>query len=95
MNTPTDRSSAAYRVPFTVERHGRRIVLRNMSDERIEALSLTMHGGGVVGTSSPSSLIPGQAIEIWVSGRELARSSILVVRWFRPNGDEYLWRLSF
>jgi hypothetical protein len=45
--------------------------------------------------SAPATLEPGDALEIVISGADLARDTIALVRWFRPNGQEYLWRVSF
>jgi hypothetical protein len=30
-----------------------------------------------------------------ISGHDLAKDTIGVIRWFRPNDQEYLWRVSF
>jgi hypothetical protein len=86
----------AYPVPFRVERgagHLYRIV--NVGPEIVHGVALTLHGGGVMGASAPSTLRPGEVLEVAVAGRNLARSAIMVVRWFRPDGAEYLWRISF
>ena len=86
----------AYPVPFRVERgagHVYRIV--NVGDEAVHGVALTLHGSGVMGASAPSTLHPGEVLEVIVAGRSLARSAIMVVRWFRPDGEEYLWRISF
>jgi hypothetical protein len=45
--------------------------------------------------STPSTLQPGESLEVMISGRDLARSTVLLVRWFRSTGEEYLWRVSF
>lgn len=89
-------NNLAYPVPFRVERgagHVYRII--NESSETVHGVALTLHGSGVMGASSPSTLAPGDALEVTVAGRNLARSTILVVRWFRPDGREYLWRIAF
>ena len=46
--------------------------------------------GQVVG-----SVAPGDVIETRVRGRDLERSTSLVVRWFREDDEEYLWRIAF
>jgi len=38
---------------------------------------------------------PEHGIEVTVAGRDRPRDTILVIRWFRPDGVEYLWRVSF
>jgi hypothetical protein len=86
----------AYAVPFTLERcPGHRYRLRNAGNEVLRGITLTLHGVGMMSSSVPSTLDPGQSLEVTVAGRDLARSTILVVRWFRPDDVEYLWRISF
>jgi hypothetical protein len=58
-------------------------------------VTFTLHGPGMMPVSAPASLEPGEALEIAISGTDLARNTIGVVRWFRPDGVEYLWRVSF
>lgn len=84
----------AYRVPFRFER-GRTHVLRNVSDEEVYGVTFYLHGGGVMAATAPARLAPGHGVEIVIAARDLARSTILVVRWFRFDGLEYLWRVSF
>ena len=87
----------AYRVPFVFRRDpaSRSYRIENRSDEILDGVALTLHGGGVLGASAPALLRPSETLEVSIAGQKLARDSILVVRWFRPNGDEYLWRVSF
>jgi hypothetical protein len=88
---------SAYPVPFHIERDAgpRRYLLTNNGPEPVEGVALSLLGAGVMPASVPSTLQPGETLEISISGRDLARSTVLVVRWFRPNGEEYLWRVSF
>ncbi len=90
------RRPVAYRVPFELER-GPATLYRftNVSAEPLTGVSLTLHGSGVMAANAPVSLAPGDALEVDIAGRNLARDTILVVRWFRPDGVEYLWRVSF
>lgn len=86
----------AYPVPFRVHRDGAptyRIV--NVSAETVHGVAVTLHGAGVMGASSPCTLGPLETLEVIVAGRDLARRAIMVVRWFRADGEEYLWRISF
>ncbi len=88
---------SAYPVPFRIERDTgpRRYLLTNGGPEPVEGVTLSLLGAGVMPASAPSTLQPGETLEVSISGRDLARSTILVVRWFRPTGEEYLWRVSF
>jgi hypothetical protein len=91
----------AYRVPWLFERgdgsHRPRncFALRNLGDERLSAVSVNLYGSGIMPASAPATLEPGDSLEIVISGHDLAKDTIGVIRWFRPNGQEYLWRVSF
>jgi len=84
-------------VPFRLEREPALNVYRiiNAGDEPVHGLTLTLHGAGLMRASIPSLLPPKHALEVTVMGHDLPRNTILVVRWFRPDGVEYLWRVSF
>ncbi|MBN9238388.1 MAG: hypothetical protein BGO97_01790 [Micrococcales bacterium 70-64] len=84
----------AYRVPFRLERRPPEYRLVNEGDEPVHGVAVTVHGAGMLAANSPAKLQPGEALEVTISGERLERASILVVRWFRPDGVEYLWRAS-
>ncbi|MDO7881382.1 hypothetical protein [Antiquaquibacter soli] len=89
-------SDFAYRVPLVVHRGAARLYrFTNVSAEVLRGVTLTLHGSGVMGANAPATLRPGETLEVDIAGRTLARDSILVIRWFRPSGEEYLWRVSF
>ena len=87
----------AYRVPFRVERDDAlgRYRLVNTSREVVHGVSFTVHGSGVMAVSPPRIVRPGYGVEVTIISANRARDTILVVRWFRPNGVEYLWRVAF
>lgn len=87
----------AYRVPFRLERDAVRGTCRliNTSNEVVRGASFTLHGSGVMAVSAPALLPPGHGVEVSIAAADLAHSTILVVRWFRPDGVEYLWRVAF
>lgn len=90
------RRPLAYRVPFALERGPATLYrLTNTSRETVSGVCLTLHGSGVMSANAPVSLSPGDALEVDIAGRNLSRDAILVVRWFRPDGVEYLWRIAF
>ncbi|MGA1838029.1 hypothetical protein VD659_13975 [Herbiconiux sp. 11R-BC] len=66
-----------------------------MSEEPLRGLSFTLLGSGLMRATAPLLLVPGQEIRLHIRGSSLPRSAVLIIRWFRPNGDEYLWRVSF
>jgi hypothetical protein len=87
----------AYAVPFRIERDTgpRRYLITNRGAEPVQGVTLSLLGAGLMPASAPSTLQPGETLEVTISARDLARSTVLVVRWFRPSGEEYLWRVSF
>jgi hypothetical protein len=96
-NNSSDTTDPAYPVPFVVERDSgpRRYVITNTGRERLEGITMSLVGAGVMPASAPAALDPGESLEVLISARDLARSTVLIVRWFRPSGEEYLWRVSF
>ena len=87
----------AYAVPFRVDRsrapHHYRLI--NVGHEPIHALRVSLLGSGVMLPVSALRVAPGGDVTITVRGRDLPRTAVLVVRWFRPDGEEFLWRVSF
>ena len=55
---------------------------------------MSYKGGSRLRVSAPSSVLPGEAIRASVTGPDTARDTVLVVRWFPPDGREYLWQIS-
>src|ERR1700679_1620449 len=86
---------SAYRVPWNFERGDGHYCLRNLGVERLTAVTFNLYGSGIMPASAPATLEAGDSLEIVISGRDLAKDTIGLVRWFRPNGQEYLWRVSF
>ncbi|MCU1507744.1 MAG: hypothetical protein JWR53_368 [Glaciihabitans sp.] len=87
----------AYRVPWAFDREPEagRYALRNLGQEVLGGVTLALFGAGVMPVSAPATLAPGDVLELSISGHDLARDTVGVVRWFRPSGQEYLWRVSF
>jgi hypothetical protein len=88
-------SESAYRVPWLFARAPGHYSLRNLGSEALTAVTFNLYGAGVMPATAPATLYSGDVLEIAISGNDLARDTIGVVRWFRPNGQEYLWRVSF
>ncbi len=95
--TPYETESTAYPVPLRLDRRDapRSYELVNTSDEPLRGLSFSLLGAGLMRASAPLLLHPGQSVRLRISGATLPEFAVLIVRWFRPNGDEYLWRVSF
>lgn len=86
----------AYRVPFTVDRsRAPWYELHNRSAERVRGVSLSMLGSGRLLWGLPTALEANDYLRFAVHGDDIARDSVLLVRWFRPTDEEYLWRVSF
>ena len=94
-------TDSAYRVPWLFERGNGSsapqncFTLRNLGPERLAAVTFNLYGSGVMPVSAPATLEAGDELQIVISGHDLAKDTIGLVRWFRPNGQEYLWRVSF
>jgi hypothetical protein len=94
-------TESAYRVPWQFERGDGLAMpvncfrLRNLGPERLTGVTFNIYGSGIMPSSAPSTLEPSDALEIMISGAELSRDTIGLVRWFRPDDQEYLWRVSF
>lgn len=87
---------AAYRVPWQVDRrHAPIYRLVNVGPEPLWGVSLTLSGSAVMRATPPRRLVPGECLAVTVRGRDIERDTVLIVRWFRPSGEEYLWRVSF
>jgi hypothetical protein len=85
-----------YRVPFLFDRsRAPAYRLVNIGAERLRGVSVALVGSGVMSPVMPGALEPTEAIELRVRGDHLERDATLLVRWLRPNGEEYLWRVCF
>ncbi|WP_240183668.1 hypothetical protein [Leifsonia aquatica] len=86
----------AYRVPWHVDRSTAphyRIV--NTSREVLRGVSICIAGSARLHLSGPTSVRPGESVRASLSGGDPARDTLLVVRWFPPDGREYLWQIAF
>jgi hypothetical protein len=93
---PILRRRTAYRVPWRVERESApHYRIRNMGDDTLRGVTLSVFGTSRLRVAAPAVVHPGAAIHATVSGHDPARDTILVVRWFAPDGVEYLWQVSF
>jgi len=86
----------AYPVPWLfIREHAPTYGVKNGSLETLRHVSFSLIGPGAVPAHAPVSVEPGGIAWVPISGSELARATLLVVRWRRENGDEYLWRAAF
>jgi hypothetical protein len=88
-------SQIAYRVPFVVDRSRApyRYRILNRSTEMLDAMHIMVLRSGATLPMSTRRLPPGTALTFAPAADRVGRSDVVVVRWFRPNGDEYLWRV--
>ena len=88
--------SIAYRVPWRIDRrHAPTYRLVNTGSEPLWGVSLSLSGSAMMRATAPKRLIQGECLTVTVRGRDIARDTVMIIRWFRPSGDEYLWRISF
>ncbi|NEM90561.1 hypothetical protein [Galbitalea soli] len=85
----------AYRVPWHFAQAEAHYRLRNTGAETLSGVTFWLFGSGVMPASAPATLHPGDALHLHITGSDLARDTIGIVRWFRLDGTEYLWRVSF
>ena len=94
--TPLSPLRIANSLPGTVERSGApHFRLVNTSSEELRGVTVSIAGSASLRVSSPSSIRPGEAVRASLHGGDAARDTLLVVRWFPPDGREYLWQVSF
>ena len=87
----------AYRGPVVVDRARAplRYYLVNRSQEPLEGVRLSLLGSGQMLPVSSRRMQPGGIVAFAADSAGLSRTSVVIVRWFRPDGDEYLWRITF
>lgn len=84
----------AYRVPWHVDRTAPpQYRLVNTGPHILRGVTVSVSGRARLRVSAPTSVHPGDAVAATVTGRELERNTVLVVRWFPPDGREYLWHV--
>lgn len=89
-------AAVAHPVPWQVDRSAPPLYrLINTSRDVLRGVTVQIAGRSRLTVSSPAAVAPGDAVGATVTGHDLARDTILVVRWFRPDGTEYLWNVSF
>ncbi|MFP3464883.1 hypothetical protein [Leifsonia sp. SIMBA_070] len=85
----------AYPVPWSVDRttppHYR---LVNGGRETLHGVTVSIAGSSRLRVSAPCSVLPGESVLASVTGPHPSRDTVLVVRWFPPDGREYLWQIS-
>jgi hypothetical protein len=95
---PEDPGAPAYAVPWAFDRsQGPPLfTLTNAGREVLHAISLHLLGSGTMLCRAPITMRPGESVRVLLRhDHDLALDTVLVVRWFRPDGGEYLWRVSF
>ncbi len=96
--SPEAARPPAYAVPWFFDRsQGPPLfTLTNAGREVLHAISLHLLGSGTMLCRAPITMRPGDSVRMVLRhDSDLALDTVLVVRWFRPDGGEYLWRVSF
>lgn len=87
---------AAYRVPWRIDRsRDPWFTLVNESDETLRAVHLILSGDGRLMWNPLLRVPPGGEVRFVLQADDPARDCVACVRWFRANGDEFLWRIAF
>jgi hypothetical protein len=95
-SSATQTTTVAHRVPWEVDRSAPPLYrLVNTSGEVLHGVTVSISGRSRLSVSAPSAVVPGAAVDATVTGPDIEADTILVVRWFRPDGTEYLWNVSF
>ncbi|WP_431220827.1 hypothetical protein [Leifsonia xyli] len=68
--------------------------LVNAGREPLRGVTVSIAGTSRLQVSGPHSVQPGEAVRASVTGPHPERDTVLVVRWFPPDGREYLWQIS-
>ena len=85
----------AYPVPWRVDRStAPHLRLVNTGRQTLTGVTVSIAGASRLRVSGPSSVRPGDGVRASVTGSDPARDTVLVVRWFPPDGREYLWQIS-
>lgn len=89
-------SAVAYRVPWRVvaREPSRSVTICNDSAERLTFVRFAVAGEGHLGLSLPRHVHPGESLSAELQWPFGAADTMITVRWFRPDGHEYLWALS-
>lgn len=86
-----------YLTPWQVRHRepGGGVTLQNVGTERLTFVRLALAGTGSLALSLPRHANPGERIQISCSEEHPpGADTVVVVRWFRPDGREYLWLVS-
>lgn len=75
------------------------IEVENMSAAALHAVRFSLAGDGLLGLSLPRTVLPGERLRVALRGTRAeaasdAADSLLVLRWFQPDGRELLWPVS-
>jgi len=86
----------AYPIPFRVDRDDAPVYrFVNTGPETLRGVSALLLGPGVMPVGLPMVLRPSDAMELTIRGRDLELATSVVIRWLRPNDEEYAWRTVF
>lgn len=97
--------SEAVAVPWRVVRRSESgvIEVEHCGPAPLYSVRFALAGGGMLGLSLPRTVLPGERIRVVVRGtfadrnaRSAAASAdtMLVMRWFEPDGTELLWPIA-
>ncbi|MEB4614631.1 hypothetical protein [Leucobacter sp. M11] len=90
-------SQLAYRVPWAVLQRDPdgTVEVLNIGTERLRFVRFAVIGAGLLGMSLPGPVDVNERLSVRVRGLAAEPASLLLLRWFRPHGGEYLWPIAF
>lgn len=93
---PSPGATFAYQVPWRViaRDSNRSVMIRNDSDERLTFVRFAIAGSGELAVSLPRHVQPGESLVAELVWPYASADTLITVRWFRPDQQEYLWVLS-
>ena len=97
---PADRP-CAIALPWRVSARSASGVLEveHCGDRPAHSVRFALAGAGVLGLSLPGTVLPGERVRVVVRGgvagvSAAAPDALLVLRWFEPGGQEFLWPIA-
>lgn len=90
--------SGAVAVPWRVVARSASGVLEveHCGERPAHSVRFALAGAGMLGLSLPGTVLPGERVRVVVRGGvagvcAAAPDALLVLRWFEPDGHEFLW----
>lgn len=94
----SEESAGSISVPWRVVARSTSGVLEleHCGERPAHSVRFALAGDGMLGLSLPGTVLPGERVRVVVRGGiagvcAAAPDALLVLRWFEPGGQEFLW----